>query len=127
MAGKTKIQQPRGKLRTESCVGKEYYLSLDHSDTYEYTYADNVADNDQCLTPTYDQRAAAVLQAQSALQGFAEVYCKSGGYGDDQCDHPCECRSAISQYSSKIKGWRKSGARCFIEVEISAHIDCKCK
>ena len=122
---KKKPQKP-AKRKKESCEGKECYFSLNHTETIEYTYA-RLKKKKTCSKPTARQRAKAVLQAQRIFESFAEVYCKAGGYGDDQCDEPCKCKPSISQWASKFKGWKKSGNKCIIEIEISGHIDCTCQ
>ena len=125
MPAPKKTSRKSKQRKDESCEGKKCYYSLDHTETVEYPYA-KIKDKKQCLKPTPKQRASAVLQAQRVFENFAKVYCKAGGYGDDQCDKPYKCKPEITGWKSRITGWRTGGKDCIVEVEISGHIECKC-
>ncbi len=113
--------------KTKGCEGKECYPSTSYTDLYDYTYKRKIGEDETCPRPTPMQRASAIRNGQSIFEKTAEFYCKAGGYGDEQCDHPCECKPIIRNWSSKFKGFRKQGAFCYIDIETSADIDCKCK
>lgn len=106
---------------------KECYLATALTEPYSYGYADAGETDVACPAPTSLQRAAAVRQAQRVFEDTAKAYCIAGSPGADECrSNEQECKAFVTGWSAKITGWHRLGARCFIDVETTAHIDCRC-